>query len=205
MVTFQTFAPTAKTLNATYFSSINATAASADLPGFRLRVRWNETCNCRSINQTCSAGAPHQGKGGRVWLGLRPSYPHFCLGLCPGRSSISTPENDYFSFGPHIYHLIFQITLFLASILMWGVCMLAYLNTPTKFDDPKGPRYLPKDEITWSIRPWLLLFQHLCALCRVSITRKPLFMVLLKLKHMDKADMWNHVVINYFKLWFREK
>ena len=30
---------------------------------------------------------------------------------------------------------------------MWGVCMLAYLNTPTKFDDPKGPRYLPKVEI----------------------------------------------------------
>lgn len=31
------------------------------------------------------------------------------------------------------------ISLFLASILMWGICMLATLQTPTKFDDPKGP------------------------------------------------------------------
>ena len=61
---------------------------------------------------------------------------------------LSLLQKMTFSFGPHIYHLIFQITLFLASILMWGVCMLAYLNTPTKFDDPKGPRYLPEDEIT---------------------------------------------------------
>jgi len=39
------------------------------------------------------------------------------------------------------------ITIFLASILMWGVCMLAYLNTPTKFDDPKGPSiYVPTAE-----------------------------------------------------------
>jgi len=39
------------------------------------------------------------------------------------------------------------ITIFLASILMWGVCMLAYLNTPTKFDDPKGPSiYVPAAE-----------------------------------------------------------
>lgn len=39
------------------------------------------------------------------------------------------------------------ITIFLASILLWGVCMLAYLNTPTKFDDPKGPSiYVPAAE-----------------------------------------------------------
>jgi len=39
------------------------------------------------------------------------------------------------------------ITIFLASILMWGVCMLAFLNTPTKFDDPKGPSiYVPTAE-----------------------------------------------------------
>lgn len=31
------------------------------------------------------------------------------------------------------------VSLFLASILMWGICMLATLQTPTKFDDPKGP------------------------------------------------------------------
>lgn len=31
------------------------------------------------------------------------------------------------------------ISLFLASLLMWGLYMLATLQTPSKFDDPKGP------------------------------------------------------------------
>ena len=34
-----------------------------------------------------------------------------------------------------------QITLFLASNLLWGLYMLATLQTPDKFDDPKGPRW----------------------------------------------------------------
>jgi len=39
------------------------------------------------------------------------------------------------------------ITLFLASILLWGLCMLATVNGPTKFDDPKGPSlYVPSTE-----------------------------------------------------------
>lgn len=39
------------------------------------------------------------------------------------------------------------ITLFLASILLWGLCMLATVHTPSKFDDPKGPSlYVPSTE-----------------------------------------------------------
>jgi len=39
------------------------------------------------------------------------------------------------------------ITLFLASILLWGLYMLATLQTPDKFDDPKGPSiHVPTSE-----------------------------------------------------------
>jgi len=101
----QTFAPTAKTLNATYFDSINATAASADLPGFRLRLGPRTKERGEEFGWDCDPLIPIS-----VWVSV-------------------------------------LITLFLASILMWGVCMLAYLNTPTKFDDPKGPSiYVPSAE-----------------------------------------------------------
>jgi len=39
------------------------------------------------------------------------------------------------------------ISLFLASLLMWGLYMLATLQTPSKFDDPKGPSiHVPTSE-----------------------------------------------------------
>jgi len=121
MVTFQTFAPTAKTLNATYFSSINATAASADLPGFRLRVRL-AVVTCILSTKPLQLGPLTKDRG--------EEFGWDCDPLIPISVWVSV-----------------LITLFLASILMWGVCMLAYLNTPTKFDDPKGPSiYVPSAE-----------------------------------------------------------
>ena len=86
MVTFQTFAPTAKTLNATYFSSINATAASADLPGFRLRVRL-AVVTCILSTKPLQLGPLTKDRGEEfgwdcdplipisVWVSVLVSYP----------------------------------------------------------------------------------------------------------------------------------
>jgi len=101
----QVFALTQNTLNATYFTKINATIASALLPGLRLRLGPLKNTTGEEFGWDCEPLIPIS-----VWASV-------------------------------------LITLFLASILLWGVCMLAYLNTPTKFDDPKGPSiYVPSAE-----------------------------------------------------------
>jgi len=101
----QVFALTPNSLNATYFTSTNATTADAHLPGLRLRLgAWKNTTG-EEFGWDCEPLIPIS-----VWASV-------------------------------------LITIFLASILLWGVCMLAYLNTPTKFDDPKGPSiYVPAAE-----------------------------------------------------------
>jgi len=101
----QVFALTPNSLNATYFSSINATTADAHLHGLRLRLGPKKNTTGEEFGWDCEPLIPIS-----VWASV-------------------------------------LITIFLASILLWGVCMLAYLNTPTKFDDPKGPSiYVPAAE-----------------------------------------------------------
>jgi len=101
----QVFALTQNSLNATCFTSINATTATAHLPGFRLRLGALKNTTGEEFGWDCEPLIPIS-----VWASV-------------------------------------LITIFLASILLWGVCMLAYLNTPTKFDDPKGPSiYVPAAE-----------------------------------------------------------
>jgi hypothetical protein len=101
----QVFALTQNSLNATYFTSVNATTANAHLPGFRLRLGARKNATGEEFGWDCEPLIPIS-----VWVSV-------------------------------------LITIFLASILLWGVCMLAYLNGPTKFDDPKGPSiYVPTAE-----------------------------------------------------------
>ena len=102
---------------------------------------------------------------GAVQLGLWTPHPHLSLGLRLGNF---IPQKIWFftSFRNFWTKSIpAQITLFLASILLWGLYMLATLQTPDKFDDPKGPRW----RSSWSpdrISPghWELIlcisFQH---------------------------------------------
>lgn len=101
----QVFALTQNSLNATYFTNITATTATAHLPGLRLRLGARKDATGEEFGWDCEPLIPIS-----VWASV-------------------------------------LITIFLASILLWGVCMLAYLNTPTKFDDPKGPSiYVPAAE-----------------------------------------------------------
>jgi len=99
-------------------------------------------CAPIGLSWTCTdqVFAPTSSEVNKIGLGKRTVKAHI-----PGwviQLGNSTTEQFAWDCDPLIPISVWVsvlVTLFLASLLMWGLCMLATLQTPSKFDDPKGP------------------------------------------------------------------
>jgi len=99
-------------------------------------------CAPRGLSWTCTDQvlAPETSVVSKLKLGdqtVRVHLPGLLLKL--GNSTEEVFNWDCEPLIPLSIWVSVLITLFLASLLMWGICMLANLQTPSKFDDPKGP------------------------------------------------------------------
>jgi len=99
-------------------------------------------CAPTGLSWTCTdqVFAPTSSEVNKIGLGkhtVKVHIPGWVLQL--GNSTMEQYNWDCDPLIPISVWVSVLVTLFLATLLMWGICMLATLQTPSKFDDPKGP------------------------------------------------------------------